>query len=37
MDHWISIAQWVAAAAGVLLAVSAVALGAMAWMLNHPD
>jgi hypothetical protein len=34
---WIALAQWVAAALGAGLAVAALAVGAMSWMLNHPD
>jgi len=34
---WIDWAQWAAAAAGILLAVAALVVGALAWMLNHPD
>jgi hypothetical protein len=37
MDTWIDIARWVVAAVGAIIVVGALAMGAMAWLLNHPD
>jgi hypothetical protein len=34
---WIELAQWVAAAVGLLMSLAAVFVGGMSWMLNHPD
>ena len=34
---WIDLAQWLAAAVGLIVAVAAVLVGGMSWMLNHPD
>lgn len=34
---WIDIARTLAAAAGVVLVVGALAVAVMAWLLNHPD
>jgi len=37
MDTWIDIARWAAAVVGTLVAVGTLIVGAMAWLLNHPD
>jgi hypothetical protein len=35
--NWIEIARGLAAGLAVVLVAAAVGVGAMAWMLNHPD
>ena len=37
IDSWLKIAQWVAAGVGTLAVVGALVVGALSWMLNHPD
>jgi hypothetical protein len=34
---WIELLQWLVAAIGLVMAVAALFVGGMAWMLNHPD
>jgi hypothetical protein len=34
---WIDLAQWLAAALGTIVVMTAVVMGGMSWLLNHPD
>ena len=36
MNHWMDIAQWIAALIGVLLLIGVLSLGMLSWLLNHP-
>ena len=36
MDHWTSILEWTVATVGALAVVTALLIGALSWLLNHP-
>jgi hypothetical protein len=37
MDSWIDIVRWLAAIFGTLVVVGTLLVGALTWLLNHPD
>jgi hypothetical protein len=34
---WLELVQWLVAGAGAILVMSALVIGGMSWLLNHPD